>query len=219
MAVSHVSEAADLHSRLAAGEIIASSDNLPGSTAKRGEVTGVVDAPPEMVWRVISDVNHFQEFMPRTLKSQVVTPEKVQEVLQKKPTQPQEVEKILGPTPPDPALFRIPGRKYLEYLYGHVGLPWPLNDRWYILKMQRDESQASQRRYTSSWSLIIGNLQENRGEWQLEPFGAQKTLLLYRLITDPGGSIPKFLVKRGTYVTLPKVITAVRKRVAQLAPH
>jgi len=219
LAFSQVSVAADLNNRLAAGEIIVSSENVPGSTTKRGEVLGVVDAPPEKVWQVITDVNHFHEFMPRTIRSQMVTPENVQEVLQKKPTQAQEVEAILGPTAPDPALFRVPGQKYIEHLYGHVDLPWPMDNRWYVLKMQRDESHASQRRYTSSWSLIIGNLKENRGEWRLEPFGEHQTLALYRLITDPGGPVPQFLVKQGTYVTLPKIIDSVRKRVATLAPH
>jgi hypothetical protein len=217
MFASSFSLAGEVPSRLAAGEIISFSENLPGSNAKRGEVRGVVDAPPEMVWQVISDVNHFEEFMPRILNSQVVTPEKVQEILQKKPTKAQEVGEILSPTPPDPALFRVPGQRYVEYNYGHVDLPWPLGDRWYILKMLRDESQAAKHQYIASWSLVIGNLQENRGECRVEPFGEHKTLLIYRLITDPGGFVPPFLVKRGTYITLPKIITSVRKRVAQLA--
>jgi hypothetical protein len=218
-AFSHLSWAADLHSRLAAGEIISYTENLPGSNAKRGEVQGVIDAPPKMVWQVISDVNHFEEFMDRILHSQVVTPEKVQEIQQKRPTKAREVREILGPTPPDPAPFRVPGQRYVEYNYGHVDLPWPLGDRWYILNMVRDESQTAQYRYSASWSLVIGNLRENRGEVRLEPFGKQKTLLIYRLTTDPGGIIPPFFVKRGTYIALPRIVADVRKRVAQVAPN
>ena len=168
-----------------------------------------------MVWQVVSDVNHFEEFMPRILSSQVVPPEKVQEILQKKPTKAHEVREILGPTPPDPALFRVPGQKYVEYNYGQVDLPWPVGDRWYILKMRRDESRAAQHQYTASWSLVTGNFRENLGECRVEPFGAQKTLLVYRLTTDPGGFVPPFVVNRVTYITLPQIITSVRKRVAQ----
>lgn len=213
------SGAADLHSRMAAGEIISFSENVPGSAAKLGEVKGVVNAPPEKVWRVVSDVNHFKDFMPRTLRSRVVMPEKLEMLLQKKPTQAREVETILGPTRPDPDLFRVHGQKFVEYLYGMVDLPWPLGNRWYIIKVVRDETQAAKHRYTSSWTLVMGNLRENRGVWRLEPFGELKTLVLYRLITDPGGIIPPFIVKQGTYITLPKVIAALRKRVAQIPPH
>ena len=55
-------------------------------------------------------------------------------------------------------------------------LPWPLGNRWYIIKVLRDESQAAKHRYTASWSQVMGNLRENRGEWRLEPFGEKKTL-------------------------------------------
>lgn len=209
--------AADLPSRLASGEIIVSSENVPGSSVKMGEVTGVVDAPPELVWKVIIDVNHFHEFMPRTLKSQVVAPEQLQLLRQKRPTTAPEVEAILGPAPPDPARFRRPGQKYLEYLYGHLEVPWPLGDRWYIIKMLRDETQAAQHIYTSSWSLELGNLRENQGEWRLHPFSVNQTRLTYRLVTDPGGCVPKFLIQKGTFITLPQVISSVRQRVGQLS--
>ena len=55
------------------------------------------------------------------------------------------------------------------------------------------------------------------GEWILEPFGPAKTKATYKLCTDPGGAIPEFLVKQGTYTTMPQIITAVRQRVANFS--
>jgi hypothetical protein len=204
----------DLDHKLAGGEIIVSTKEVPGKSIKSAEMMGVVNAPPEIVWQVINDVNNFKNFMPRTRNSMAVAPEKIPLIMQRKPTSAEEVEQILGPIPADPASSRIPGGRYAVYLYNNLDFPWPCKNRWYIIKGIRDETRASQHYYHSSWSLVIGNLRENSGEWILEPFGSDKTKAIYRLRTDPGGAIPGFLVKQGTCVTMPQIIKAVRKRVA-----
>lgn len=209
---------ADLNARLAAGEILVSTTELPETGVKQGEATGVVKAPPAKVWQVISDVNRYSEFMPRTVNSRVVTPEQVAQLGQVPPASAAEVEAVLGPIPPDPAPFRQPGGKNVEYLYGRLRLPWPLGERWYILRLERDETQAERQVYTATWRLMMGNLRENRGEWHLKAFGEGHTLLLYRLAADPGCRVPKFLLNQGTLVTLPEVLQAVRRRVAQMYP-
>jgi len=177
---------------------------------------GIIDASPEIVWQVITDVNNFKDFMPRTLNSMAVAPEKVPLIVKSKPSRAEEVEHLLGPIPADPATYRIPGGKYTVYLYANLNFPWPCSNRWYIIKGQNDETQAAQHRYQSSWSLVTGNLKENSGEWILEPFGDTKTKVKYKVSTDPGGAIPGALVKQGTYSTMPKIIAAVRERVRKL---
>jgi hypothetical protein len=207
---------ADLDSRLAAGEIIVSTKEVPGESRKCAEMVGVIDAPPEVVWQVINDVNNFKNFMPRTHSSMAVAPENIPLILQKRPARAEEVEKLLGPIPADPASYRIPGGRYTVYFYSNLELPWPCHNRWYIIKGEKDETRAAGHYYHSSWSLVTGNLKENSGEWLLEPFGPGKTKAVYRLCTDPGGAIPKFLVKEGTFTTMPQIIKAVRKRAAGL---
>jgi len=197
---------------LGAGEIIVSAKEVDGTSLKRGEVMGVIDASPETVWQVITDVNNYKYFMPRTLNSMAVAADKLPEILQKRPSQAKEVEQLLGPVPADPASSRLPGGKYTSYLYSHLNFPWPCKNRWYIIKLSQDETCAGQHYYRSSWSLVLGNLRENLGEWILEPFEATRTKVTYRLLTDPGGSIPEFLVNQGTCTTLPQIIAAIKKR-------
>jgi ribosome-associated toxin RatA of RatAB toxin-antitoxin module len=201
---------------LGAGEIIVSAKEVDGTSLKRGEVVGVIDASPETVWQVITDINNYKHFMPRTLNSMAVAADKLPEILQKRPSQAKEVEQLLGPVPADTASSRLPGGKYTSYLYSHLNFPWPCQNRWYIIKLQQDETRAAQHCYHSSWSLVMGNLRENLGEWILEPFDATRTKVTYRLLTDPGGAIPNFLVNQGTNTTLPQIITAVKKRVDNL---
>ncbi len=206
---------ADYSSRLAAGQIITHVSKVPGSAAaRRGEAIGVVDAPPEKVWQVVTDANNFQHFLPRMIKSRLVRLDELETILQARPSKASEVEALLGYRPPDIEHFRSPGRRYSGYFYGHIEVPWPVGNRWYIVKVRWDESQAARHIYTCSWSFIIGSLRENRGEWRVEPFGDSRTLLTYRVVTDPGGLAPKFLVNSFTQKTLPQVITGVRRRVA-----
>lgn len=205
-----------IRSRLDKGEIIVAAKEEPGSSVKHAEMTGIIAAPPEVVWQVITDVNSFKYFMPRTLNSMAVAPEKIPEILKKKPTEAKEVEKLLGSTFVNPANYRVPGGKYAVYHYSDLELPWPCSNRWYIIKAVQDETQAAQHRYHTSWSLVIGNLKTNSGEWILEPYGSNQTKAIYRINTDPGGSIPGFLVQEGTCSTMPQIIKAVRERAAKL---
>jgi ribosome-associated toxin RatA of RatAB toxin-antitoxin module len=206
----------EVRQKLKAGEIIVSSQEVPGTSSKRGEVMGVIDAAPEIVWRVITDINNFKYFMPKTLNSMAVTPEKLASILQCRPSRAKEVEQLLGPIPANPADSRIPGGKYTVYLYSHLDFPWPCHNRWYIIKLQQDETRAGQQRYHSSWLLVTGDLKENSGEWLVEPFDHGKTKVIYRLLTDPGGAIPGFLLACGTNSIMPQIIRAVRQRAEKL---
>ncbi|RJR45830.1 MAG: hypothetical protein C4567_02930 [Deltaproteobacteria bacterium] len=210
----HAALAADLQGRLAAGEIIFHSRDLPDSPAREAEATGVVEAPPLKVWETVTDANNFREFLPRMVNSRLVRFEELKRILQDRPGAPAGVEAILGPEPPDLASFRIPGGKFAGYFYGHVEVPWPLRDRWYVVRVTWDESAAARGIYTCSWSLVAGNLREYRGQWQVEPFGGHRTRLTYRVVTDPGGLAPQFLVEEFSTKTLPQVIAGVRARVA-----
>jgi ribosome-associated toxin RatA of RatAB toxin-antitoxin module len=205
-----------IRSRLDKGEIIVAAQDAPGSALKRAEMTAIINASPEIVWQIITDVNSFQYFMPRTQASMAVAAEKIPMIVQKQPATAKEVEKLLGPTPADPANSRIPGGKYTVYHYSNLDFPWPCNNRWYVVKSMNDESLAAQHDYHLTWSLVIGNLKENSGEWILKPYGTNQTRAIYRLSTDPGGAIPGFLIKKGTNSTLPEIITAVRERAAKL---
>lgn len=205
-----------IRSRLDKGEIIVAAQDKPDSTLKSAEMIAIINAPPEIVWQIITDLNSFKFFMPRTQASMAVAPEKVPEIVKMKPTRAEEVEKLLPRTPVNPADYRIPGGKYTVYHYSNLDFPFPCSNRWYIAKGVNDETRAAQHYYHLSWSLVIGNLKENSGEWILEPYGVNQTKAIYRLITDPGGAIPGFLIKQGTCTTMPQIIKVVRERAAKL---
>lgn len=207
----------DEASRLAAGEIIAHSESVKGTDVKRGTVIAAINAPPETVWQVITDNNHFREFMPKTLESMIVSPEKLKEVLRKAPRRSEEVEKLLGKDPPNLSQYRAAGGHYGVYFYSLLDFPWPVSNKWYIIKIQRDETRASEHIYSERWDLEIGNIAANKGYWLLEPYGEGMTKVTYQLLTDPGGHIPKSFIEMGTKVTMPDIIRAVRERAIKIS--
>jgi ribosome-associated toxin RatA of RatAB toxin-antitoxin module len=53
-----------------------------------------------------------------------------------------------------------------------------------------------------------------RGSWTIEPLGAARSRVVYRVAVDPGGRLPGWLVRRGAVGALPDVIEQVRRRLA-----
>ncbi|MBI4617021.1 MAG: SRPBCC family protein [Planctomycetes bacterium] len=55
--------------RLESGELLVSSETA--SDRARARAIGLVDAPPDVVWDVITDYDGYREFMPMTVESRV----------------------------------------------------------------------------------------------------------------------------------------------------
>ena len=58
-----------------------------------------------------------------------------------------------------------------------------------------------------------GNIIDTTGQWELAPWGTDKTLVRYTVFTDPGGSFPNWIKNKASKTALTNVITAVRDRV------
>lgn len=202
----------DIDARLKEGEIIVCSEDVEGTRVKKGTVTGVINVPPETVWQVITDNNNFKKFMPQTLDSLIVAKEKVAKILKKNPKKHSQMKSLLNKKVSHPLPHRSPGKKGVVYFYSLLDFPWPISNRWYIIKINRDETRAAEHIYFDSWDMEIGNLKTNQGFWLLEPFGEGCTKTTYQLLIDPGGHIPKFFIDIGTKVTMPNVIRAVREQ-------
>src|SRR5207248_1626668 len=67
--------------------------------------------------------------------------------------------------------------------------------------------------YTREKAGVDVRLKVNTGSWTFEPLGSGKrSLAIYQLLTDPGGSIPKFMANRANTTALPELFARVRKR-------
>lgn len=150
---------------------------------------GVIDAPPEKVWKALRDYENYKKTMPYTEESKVVARE---------------------------------GGDKVIWFYSVVNAPF-VDRRDYVIKLV-DESKWNNGEGFLKVSWTAGNdkapkkpdnvvrVQINDGYWQLEPRdGGKKTFAVYYVYTDPGGSIPRWLVNKANGSAVPDVFEAVRK--------
>lgn len=100
-----------------------------------------------------------------------------------------------------------------------LDLPFPIRNRHYTVRLEsRPPAPELPDRWEITWSYVpgSGNVNENEGAWTLLRLSAERTLAAYRVHTDPGGLIPKWALNRITRKTLPDVIRAIRRRVADV---
>jgi ribosome-associated toxin RatA of RatAB toxin-antitoxin module len=185
--------------RLAGGEIIVTrlADENPQFIG--GQAEGVVAAPIEEVWAVLNDYNRYPEFLPEHKTTWIVSPDALAAIETGATWTRAEFEHAAAPYRQD----SVTGDSI--YLYAVLAMPFPVGERWYLLRMLRNDDD-----YSLTWQEVVGNLRSTSGSWQLESDGDQ-TIATYTTRSDVGISVPGFLVSYGLKQTLPDVIKAIRK--------
>jgi hypothetical protein len=163
-----------------AGEVHVELREVAGNPVKEGKAVGLVAAPAERVFRVVTDNARFAEFMPYVRESTV------------KP----------GPE---------------GSILNSQSLSLPLiDDRFYTIRVvNRQERADGVPVYRSTWTYVpgSGNVRENCGSWTVVPWG-DGALVVYRVLSDPGGWVPRWAHHLASRRSLPALIEAVRARVA-----
>ena len=164
----------------------------PDSSVKELRAEGRIDATPGSVWAVLADFERYPDFMPYVKVTQV--------------------------------LAREPGGVTIAYQrlsFGGLRL-LGISDRDYAIRIVDDVTTTREGRpllrrvWTISEALApapdpsVTRLTVNRGSWQLSPAGEDATLAVYCLFTDPGGSLPAWIVNRANQSAIPDVFQAVR---------
>jgi hypothetical protein len=162
----------------------------PRAGSQVGEflTTGFIDAPPHAVWETIRDYDNYTRDMPYTKEGRV--------------------------------LSRTPDGRVIRF-YSLVTVPF-VSERDYVIEVL-DESRWDEGRgfLKMSWKHLpdavpvragVVRVTVNEGSWTLEPRdGGRRTFATYALFSDPGGSLPKFLVNHANSTTVPDVFRSVRK--------
>jgi polyketide cyclase/dehydrase/lipid transport protein len=167
--------------RLASGEVLVSLAPAPGGGPQEATGRGVIDAPPERVFRALSDYAHWQEFMPFLEKSDL-----------------------------------LPGRGGAAESLHVLKLPAPFGERRYRVRFsQQEETGPKGTLWRIDWSYVpgSGNLAGHRGSWTLTAFGPGRTLAVCRLLTDPGGGVPQWMMDRANRKNLPWIFDGLRQHV------
>ncbi len=189
----------DVQRRLERGEVVVHRNAAePGILSGTSQV--IIPASVDRVWAVLMDHDRFDEFMPRYLVSDMIGSDIINRCRAGGWVR-AEIESA--------AASRAGGwAGDTGYVYNVLDMPFPVADRWYLLKLVRSVPG-----HTIRWDMLAGNMRKNYGLWTLEPVGAGRTLATYTTCSDPGISMPGFVLDIGLNSTLPGVVAALRKRV------
>lgn len=155
-----------------------------------------VEVPPEAVFNVLVDFEHYPEFMPYVKESEVLSR-----------TGDNEVVTYARIAPPF-----ISERDYplkVRLTRGSAGSDDKFKGstfkvEWTALPEAKPEVEG------------VVRIKLNEGSWLAEPLdGGRRTRLTYTLLTDPGGLIPDFVFNLSNTVAIPELFDAVRKRSAE----
>lgn len=160
----------------------------PGSDIAEVKAIGVIDAPPWIVKNVIDDVGRYKEFMPYT---------KASDILKKEPAAVVSYQRIDAPL---------------------------VDNRDYTIRIRDESRRLADGRvvYKNHWVPAEGigpkpiegvvRVNINEGYWLLEDEdGGKRTRATYYVYTDPGGSLPSFIVNAANTNAIPDLFKAVSK--------
>jgi hypothetical protein len=158
----------------------------PGAEVKEVKAVGQVNATPEKVFQVVTDYEHQVGNMPYV-----------------------EDQAVFTRTDSDVTLWAV------------ADFPFVSRRDWIIKShLERNMSGGVWR---ASWNPTevpnvpppedgVVRLKVNTGSWTMAPLdGGKRTLATYQLLTDPGGSIPKFIANKANTTALPELFKRVRK--------
>jgi Polyketide cyclase / dehydrase and lipid transport len=188
---SHASHASDIASisaadlaRLQRGEVVVRLEPVRRGAPREGVAMGVVDFPPERIFLAVTDFEHYDEFVPFVASADA------------------------SPQPDGSVLS-----------FQRLDLPAPMSDRSFRLRARSQvDGAGAARTWRVAWSYVpgSGDVRDHRGSWRLARFGppaANRTLVVCRLFTDPGGAVPGWAMDRATRSSLPWVIEGLRLQV------
>lgn len=167
------------------GDLVIYKRDRPDSDLKEVKAVGVIDAPHWVVKNVIDDKARYKEFMPYTKASTVI-------------------------------------KKERDTIVTYQRLDTPIiSNRDYTIRVKDESRRLPDGRivYKSSWTPAnhlgpkeidgVVRVKVNEGYWLLEEDGPNKTRATYYLFTDPGGSLPSFIVNSANTTAIPDLFKAI----------
>lgn len=160
---------------------------------RRIVATGEVETRPEIVFDVLSDFEHYPDFMPYVEESRVLSRKGNSEVVT--------YARIAPPFVSD--------RDYLlrvRMTRGTASNSSVFEIEWEAVPEVQPEVEG------------VVRIKLNEGSWHGAPLaGGARTRLTYTLLTNPGGLIPDFVANMSNTIAIPELFKAVGKRSVQEA--
>ncbi len=159
-----------------------------GTPIKEVMTSGLVEAPTWRVLKVVTDHDHYADFMPYTRESRILSKEE---------------NVVHFYTRVAPPLISV-----RDYTLRLVSTRVPGKEGHFLTRF----TQANDRGPAPVSGIV--RVEIVSGYWLIEPAGdGSQTRLTYYVFTAPGGSVPDGLANRANTQSVPGIIKAVRERV------
>jgi START domain len=169
--------------------IVVDARSVPGSSVDEVRAETEIAVAPTRVFAVLLDSDHFVEFMPYIVEASTVARE----------------------------------TSSVWYLYQRISPPF-VSDRDYTLR-QKSSEDPQHGRYELQWEAAnsrgpaardgVVRVENCTGAYVVQGIDSgERTRLTYRLRTDPGGSIPKWLANQANRESVPALLQAIARRSA-----
>jgi hypothetical protein len=142
------------------GEIVREAKK-EGGTQCGAWSAGFFQHPPALMWKVVSSLELYDEYMDRTTVSVFLDEAAKDRVVKSGAADADEVEKLFAGMKPGYKKV-APDGKWTVYSYQRNSFPWPVNDRWVLLEITHDDKAMLQ-----TWKRLAGNIKEDHGSWLL----------------------------------------------------
>lgn len=174
---------------LAKGEIVTTLRKVAGNDVEEATARAVIEAPPALVWSIVSDCANYQNTMPSISASSV--------------------DKVEAPLPSDGPLATEVRRCRIV-----ADLPFPFAD---LLSVTRSvHTIAEGKMWRRQWKMIEGDYYHNEGDWTVVPWGddGMRSLVTYRIQASPKVPLPSSMLASIQRNKLPEVMVKLRATVA-----
>lgn len=153
--------------------------------------------PPREVFELLADTNLWKEVHSDYTDSRAMTLQQYNLVAEKRPADVKEFYALIGEESPASFHGRQAGGVWTSYAFQRLNLPWPISDRWFVIKIKNDESQAFQGEYRYDYKMLMGNGKELKGYWELLPVKGKKGWTEFRgeYKVDVGIQVPQMIGK------------------------
>jgi hypothetical protein len=175
----------------------------------------LIKASPEKIRTILLDeLDQWEEFMPDTLYSQIISAAKAKRILSENPTSFKKVlELIQDEKLPWQVRVEREGDKTIFYRLTYLDFPWPLGNRW-LLTREEDRFNPRQGTFHRRFYKIAGDLVRSEGEWTVKPYNDDPswTYIRYDLMADGGIHVPHIFYRVGAPKKVKGMFKAIRSR-------
>lgn len=187
-----------------------------GGKAGRLHAEGIIHGTPEVTWDTLYLSNEWPKFMPRNLATHYISAGGVEAL---RGTSARNLERLIATARQHKVdAARAIGGVWHGFMFIVMDLPFPIANRWYVIRVRHDETKSQQHQYERTWDLVFGNIDALEGGWQLEP-GPQpcQTIARYQDTVDLGLKVPDLLTRMVAKLALQNTYRVLDEQVRKRA--